>query len=157
MPNTFISPKTHSSYRYVYLFIDFQAICPSSMADPWQFMIFMADLFQFIIFHFLGFFNSENWYQWQLPIWPTISPFVIDGNPHTAPPIIMLSSSPIMMLFQLYLPIWHQWHREYLLMFSHLALWGGNHPQFLSEILKCLSWQRLSENVCNLLLCLNIF
>ena len=34
---------------------------------------------------------------------------------------------------------------------------GGNHPQFLSEILKCLPWKGLSEDVCNLLLCLNIF
>ena len=38
MPNTFITQKTLSSYRYVYLFIAFQAIHPSSMADPYSFM-----------------------------------------------------------------------------------------------------------------------
>ena len=36
IPNAFISPKTLSSYRYVCLFIAFQDIHPSSMADPYS-------------------------------------------------------------------------------------------------------------------------
>ena len=44
MPNTFISPKTHSSYRYVCLFIAFQATHPSSMANPCQSITFIFGL-----------------------------------------------------------------------------------------------------------------
>ena len=63
-----------------------------------------------------------------------------------------LSSPPVF-----YLPLWHQWQRECPLMILCLVLWGGNHSQFMSEILKGPTWQRFSEDVCNLLLCLNIF
>ena len=42
-------------------------------------------------------------------------------------------------------------------MFSYLTLRERSHSKFLSEILKCLSWQVLSKNVSNMFLCLSIF
>ena len=124
----------------------------------------MADPCQFIIFHFLGlldpwgFFDFDYWHQWQLPILTNNFPLCHWWQfPFYSPFHHVVLAPPVIMLFQFYLPLWHQWQRECLLMFSHLAFWGGNHSQFLSEILKDLPWKRLSEDVCNLFLCLNVF
>ena len=45
---------------------------------------------------------------------------------------------PIMMLFHFYLPLWHEWKRECLLMFSCLSFWGGITPNF------CLRYSKVS-------------
>ena len=156
MPNTFIAQKTLSSYLYVYLFISFQAIHPCSMDDPYSFMTIHNIPFLGLLDPSRVFFDSYHWHQWQLQFLPTIYPFVIDGNTHTlflSPPIIMLL--PLSLCS--YLPLWHRWQKKCLLMFSCLVLWEGNHSQFLSDIFKGLSWKRFSEDVCNLLLCFNIF
>lgn len=90
-------PKTLSSYQYVYLFIAFQAIRPSSMADPYSFMPIQNLSFLGLLDPSWGIFYFYHWHQWQLQFWLTISPFVIDGNTHT----LFLSPHVIMLLFQL--------------------------------------------------------
>ena len=99
-------------------------------------------------------FDIIDWHQWQLQLYPAISPFVIDGNIHT---FFLALAPPIIMLYFFSLPLSYQWQRERLLMLSCFVFWGGNYSQFLSKILKGLPWERLSEDVCNLLFCLNIF
>ena len=78
--------------------------------------------------------------------------------------IITLLSPPIMMLLLLFLsscyacfPFVIKDKRGCLFVFSCLVLRRGSHPQFLSEVLKCIPWQGLCKDVYNLLLCLNIF
>ena len=108
---------------------------------PWSSMIDTNDNFNLFTINLLPCHWWKYSYSFLLPLSSCCSPY------HDA----------LLTPLVFYLPLRHQWQREYPLMISCLVLWGGNHSQFLSEILKRLSWKWLSEDVCNLLLCVNIF
>ena len=78
--------------------------------------------------------------------------------------MITLLSPSIMLLFLVFLssycacfPFVSKHKTGCLFVFSCLVLRRGSHPQFMSEVLECLPWQGICKDVCNLLLCLNIF
>ena len=101
--------------------------------------------------------HQSLWHIWQSPchqwqqIHSTISHFVIDGNTHTPPFIIVLSfsCSPYHHARLLSLPLWHQWKREcpLKLSFSLFSCCAWSHANPLGEETTsclCLRYSKVS-------------